>query len=103
MLFIMLALCNGALSMTISKAVILRGARDWVSRRSGWLGELVSCTYCVTHWASLVSVLVWQPRATHCAFAALDYAVSWFALVALSALVAGAIHRLNSSPVIRIG
>ncbi len=100
-LFLVLALCNGATSTSLTKTRIFRFFRTFVSSRSKFLGEMVNCTYCMTHWISLISVMIWRPRITYCGFAPLDYLVSVFAIVALSSIVSGIIYRLSTSPIIR--
>ncbi|HEY1585495.1 MAG TPA: DUF1360 domain-containing protein [Polyangia bacterium] len=44
------------LSYTVSKEEMFRGLRDRCGQRSGWLGYLVSCPYCLSHWVAFVIV-----------------------------------------------
>jgi len=44
------------LSYTVSKEEMFRGLRDRCGHRSGWLGYLVSCPYCLSHWVAFVIV-----------------------------------------------
>lgn len=94
---IVLALALGAISMTVTKSRIFRGLREKVENRSEFWGELISCPYCFGHWLSLGAMLIWHPRLLNCGVLALDYVMSGFALVALSALVSGAIYKLFAS------
>lgn len=95
---LILALCNGALAMTFTKSRVFRAPRRWVADRSDFWGDFVQCPFCISHWLAFLSVAAWRLRAVDCGFAPLDYAASAFALVALSAFVAGAIFRLFTPP-----
>jgi len=92
--FLVLALCNGAVALTLSKATIFRSMRKWVFSKSDFLGELIQCPYCTGHWVALFSMLIWHPRLTHCRFILVDWIATGFALVALSAITSAIIFRL---------
>ena len=51
---IQMGLVVGVISITITKGSIFGWLRD---RCSGWIGELLSCPYCMAHWVSLVMVI----------------------------------------------
>ena len=51
---IQMGLVVGVISITITKGSIFGWLRD---RSSGWIGELLSCPYCMAHWVSLVMVI----------------------------------------------
>jgi hypothetical protein len=55
LLFTVSAVVMG-LSYTIAKEEMFRGVRDRCGARSGWLGYLVSCPYCLSHWVAFVIV-----------------------------------------------
>ena len=44
------------LSYTIAKEEMFRGLRDRCGGQDTWLGYLVSCPYCVSHWVAFVIV-----------------------------------------------
>jgi len=44
------------LSYTIAKEEMFRGLRDRCGGSDTWLGYLVSCPYCVSHWVAFVIV-----------------------------------------------
>jgi hypothetical protein len=89
-----LALATAALSLTIAKTHAFDWLRSWVLARSDYLGELVSCHYCMSHWFALGLVAVYRPVVVSSGVTLFDLAVSVFALVALSALVSATIARL---------
>ena len=44
------------LSYTIAKEELFRPVRDRCGGRETWLGYLVSCPYCVSHWIAFIVV-----------------------------------------------
>jgi hypothetical protein len=52
----------GACSMTISKGKVFAQAREWLLERAPFLGELVSCPYCTSHWLALFVVVCYHPQ-----------------------------------------
>ena len=44
------------LSYTIAKEEMFRGLRDRCGGRDTWLGYLVSCPYCLSHWVAFIIV-----------------------------------------------
>jgi hypothetical protein len=54
-LFVVASVVMGA-SHTIARERLFRGLRDRLGGRDTWLGYLVSCPYCVSHWVAFVVV-----------------------------------------------
>lgn len=88
-----LSLAVAAISMTIAKGKIFLPLRQWVEDRNEWLGNLVSCPYCTSHWVAVVVVALYQPKLTSFTFGIVDLIVSVFAIVTLSSFFAGLIYR----------
>ena len=84
-----LAFAVASISMTIAKAGVFLDLRLWIYDRSVWLGELVMCPYCVSHWLAFGAVAVYQPRLVHSGFALLDLFVSAMIIVTLSGILFG--------------
>lgn len=89
-----LALATAAISVTISKARIFASAREWIASRNTWLGELVSCSYCTSHWVAIALVAIYRPVLIPQWFI-VDLIVSVFGMVAISAVISGVIIKLN--------
>jgi hypothetical protein len=100
-----LALAIGAVSLTITKANVFEWLRAWIDRRArkprgflrrpfGWLNELFDCPYCMAHWIALAAMFVYKPLLISTGREWPDLIVSYFALVALSSLCAGAVFRI---------
>ena len=91
-----LAIAAGAL--TVTKARISAPLRDRATAKSKWLGELVSCPYCFSHWLSFAAVAAYRPALVHSGFIVLDLLVAAMAMVAVSALVVSAIMYSMNIP-----
>ena len=81
-----------AASLTLSKAHVFAWLREAVARRSAWLGQLVSCPYCTSHWIAAAAVWALRYRVTAAGTAA-DWLVAWLATVTLSGVWAGLVYR----------
>lgn len=92
----------GAISMTTSKAKVFAPVRSWITRKSEWLGEGVSCPYCTSHWVSLVLMILYRPRPLDCGIYLIDFFTATMMMVALSSITARVIFSayavMASSP-----
>ncbi len=102
--WLVLSVVVWAVSTTIARARVLRPLRLWVKRRSDYLGEGLSCQYCVSHWVAFLVTLLFQPRLLPAAvwpasqpwlLPLADYFASAFAIIGLSALIA---RNLGKTP-----
>lgn len=91
--FLLLGLAVGTVSYTITKGSIFGPLRVWVIERSYWLGKLMQCPYCMSHWVAIVAMLVFHPQMIGGNIVA-DYIATAFTLTGLSALTAGSIFKL---------
>lgn len=79
-------------SLTVTRAKVTARFRSAVQARSAWFGELVSCPYCFSHWASLALVLGCRFRLLGLPEPA-DALLTAAALTASSSLVASTVLR----------
>lgn len=86
-----LALAVASASYTISKTKIAVPFRNWARARNAWLGDLVSCPYCVSHYLAAIAVLLYRPRVVNLLWV-FDIGVAWLATITVSALIVGKIH-----------
>ena len=93
---VILSLATAAISLTISKAKVTAPAREWLARRNKWLGNLVECPYCTSHWVAFALVALYRPETILHLWVVLDLLVVAFVIVALAALVCGVIIKLNA-------
>lgn len=86
-----LALAVAVVSITATKAKVSKPLRDRIKSRNAWVGELVSCPYCFSHWLALGAVIIYRPVLVSSGFLPLDLVVAAMAMVAASSLAIGLI------------
>ncbi len=91
---IVLALATAAISVTTSKSRLFASAREWSAKKNTWLGELVSCSYCTSHWVAITLVVIYQPVVVS-QWVVIDLFVSVFVIVAIAAIVSGVVIKLT--------
>lgn len=93
---IVLALAIAAVACTVSLAKISAPVRVWVARRDGraweWIGQLLGCPYCVTHWLAIGATAIYRPRLVDL-WLPLDLLVTAFAIVAISMVFVLVVRR----------
>ena len=57
----LLAPAVAVVSMTVTMSKLFSPLRKVAKSGSEWLGELLSCPYCISHWVALAAVLVLVP------------------------------------------
>jgi|SRR5690606_30327528 len=88
----MVALAIAALSITLTRARIFKPVRDSLAERNYLLFKLVSCPYCTSHW--LAALLAPCTIFGLTEFWLVDYLLTVFILVGLSALLEGGMMNL---------
>jgi len=86
---IILSAATAGLSMTISKSKITLSLRNYLIRNIPWLGELLSCPYCVSHWVAAIFVIFLSPLTIP-----FTPIITIFAIVAISTIVEGLMFQL---------
>jgi hypothetical protein len=86
----------GAVSYTISSTEATMGFRGWVVKRSLWLGKLLACPYCLSHWLAFAAVAIYRPwlsdaRSWFAPLAVFDYLTTAFAMLPVAMLAVWAI------------
>jgi len=59
---IYLSFITASISFTVTETKIFKPLREWTKSKNTFLGELVSCGYCLGHWVAFVLVAVYQPK-----------------------------------------
>jgi MFS family permease len=78
------------LSYTIAKEEMFRGMRERCGGRGTWLGYLLSCPYCLSHWVAFIVVPITGCYYVHMAWRVpyLSRVVDWFLSSILVTVVA---------------
>jgi hypothetical protein len=53
---ILLSLAIASISLTTAQSKVFTSTRQWIIKRNKWFGELVSCSYCTSHWLAIAGV-----------------------------------------------
>lgn len=84
---IVISLAIASISFTISKSDIFRPIRLFICKYSNWLGSLISCHYCLSHWVSaIIMILIYKSFS-------LDFVIMTFAGITLSTIWIGMMNR----------
>lgn len=103
---IVLGIATGAISLFLTKSTLLNGFHAWLEKKSTFFGEMLNCPWCTSHWVAGFFTLVYQPLLLdwgwrpawmytswlNYALVPVDYLVTIFVMVAISALAARAIY-----------
>ena len=90
---IFLSLMVSVISLTITKARIFYALRKKVDEKNKWLGDLIHCPYCTSHWIALFVVINYHPTVINSGNAIKDGLVSVFSIVAFSTIFSWIIYR----------
>ena len=55
---LLLSMVCASLSFTITESVLFSDFRIYIRKRNSWLGELVSCGYCLGHWIAALLIII---------------------------------------------
>lgn len=89
-----IAMAVSVIAMTVTKAVIFRGVREYVSSKSNFFGELFSCPFCFSFYVSLLLIVF--PFNAIPLFGFVGYFVTYFAIIGIAAIFSGLIYYLFS-------
>jgi len=91
---LLLSLATASITMTLSKAKIFAWLREWLLVHVPFVGKLLSCPYCTSHWVSLALMILLTshlPAAVKLSWTL--WVICWMANVTLATFWAGLIYR----------
>lgn len=88
-----LGVASGTAAFTISRTTITSSLRGFVASHSRWLGKLLSCSYCLSHWLAAVAVAIYRPRVIDGSWLIVDLGVSWLISVLVATITFGLIGQ----------
>jgi hypothetical protein len=85
-----IGIANGMISLVIAKSKLFETFRDFFFNQNnkkpyGFIFDLISCPYCVSHWLAIFMTFIWPVRLTN-SFALADFIVAMFVNVAVATL-----------------
>jgi len=83
---LMLSLAVSAMSISVSRSQMFQSLRVWAFKTSDWLGELVSCWWCVSFWFAFFVTTIYRVRVVESEFMFLDWFINMFVVMALAGL-----------------
>lgn len=93
LLFVWLTLASACLSLTITKGRPLAFLRVWVHGWNQFLGELISCPYCMSHWICGIACAIFMPCIVVTGNPFCDWALATLAMVTVTSWCGGLIYR----------
>lgn len=87
-----LSMAVASFSMTLTLSPVFASLRGWIDDKSSFLGDLIHCPYCTSHYVSLLVVIMFGPMVATSGFYAADVIVSAFAMVTASSFFCGVIY-----------
>lgn len=70
---ILLSIVTASISFTITESFVFSSLREFIKTKSYYLGKLVSCGYCFSHWVALLLVLIYSFRILNSNILIFDY------------------------------
>jgi len=103
---IVLGIATGAISLVLTKSALFNFMHEWLEKRSPFIGEMLNCPWCTSHWVALFFVIVYRPLLIDWTdrpawmytswlnyfLTPVDYLVSVFVIVAIASVVARMIY-----------
>src|SRR5580658_4696274 len=86
-----LGIATGAISLVLTKSTVFNFLHDWLEAKLPFLGEMLNCPWCTSHWVALFFTLIYHPLLTN-VFAPVDYLVTIMVMVVIAAVTARIIY-----------
>jgi len=58
---IILGVATGAISLVLTKSKMFEKAHEWLEARNTFIGEMLNCPWCTSHWVALFFTLIYRP------------------------------------------
>jgi len=89
----LLSVATAAVSYFIVRAEFLDRPRSWLTAKSGPIGKLIGCGYCLSHWVAAMLVVACDVRLFGMPWS-LDYALTILVVAWLASFQYAAMDRL---------
>jgi len=88
------AFAVASISLTVTRSKIFERPRVRIQEKFKWVGELISCPYCFSHWVSLILVIMYRPSFLPHVWMPLDITITAFIIVGMGAIIIGVVSRI---------
>jgi Protein of unknown function (DUF1360) len=89
-----IALAVAAVSTTIAKSSLFTKMREWMLDHFMFLGKLMSCSYCTSHWVAFFFVAIYRPKLIELWWG-IDFVLTAFAVIAIATVIIGVMVKLT--------
>lgn len=91
---LLVALATATVTVTVTRSSLFQPLRVWIKARTTFIKQLISCSYCFSHWAAAALVWYFDRPAT-----LRDFLLEWLVVVALATpAIAMVLHSAKVIP-----
>ena len=91
---VVLAVAAASVSITITQTELFAPLRAAANKAGPMIGHLFHCFYCISHWVVIAGVAVYRPVIISSGMPLIDWTVSAFFTITLTALFSGLIFTV---------
>lgn len=91
---LVLAIASASVSITLTQTELFAPLRAAANKAGHMIGHLFHCFYCISHWVVIAGIAVYRPIIISSGVPVMDWTVSAFFTIALTALVCGMIFKV---------
>lgn len=91
---LILAIAAAAVSITITQTEMFAPLRAAANKAGHQIGHLFHCFYCISHWVVIAGIATYRPVLVSSSIPIIDWVVSAFFTIAVSAFFSGMIFRV---------
>lgn len=91
---LVLAIASASVSITLTQTELFAPLRAAANKAGHMIGHLFHCFYCISHWIVIAGIAVYRPVIISSGVPIIDWTVSAFFTIALTALFCGMIFKV---------
>lgn len=91
---VVLAVAAASVSITLTQTELFAPLRAAANKAGSMIGHLFHCFYCISHWVVIAGVAVYRPVIISSGMPLIDWTVSAFFTITLTALFSGLIFTV---------
>ena len=91
---VVLAVAAASVSITLTQTELFAPLRAAANKAGPMIGHLFHCFYCISHWVVIAGIATYRPVLVSSGIPLVDWVVSTFFTIAVSAFFSGMIFRV---------